>query len=668
MDEIVKNFQIEFDRKMSKVIKIQEDVSFLQADLNSVYTDLKEFFKTSCKQHCKQLKDNSTSKVKKSLSDECDIVKFNIGGTVFSTFRTTISKKILKPSLLKEFYASNLLEHMMKGEIEVTYDEYQTIFIDRSPKYFNYILDYLRTANTNEEFILPKNKIFLQELLREARFYQIIGLKDSIKDLYNQIARSNRQEKHKSEQDSDSEHEVNNGYRKKSIKQVISQDSLSKEKAFFDSVINLDQNAIGQAQKVLKVNSQHIEKQQETVIQSNGSLNTSVYKIEQKVPIVEEKQVTPSPPQSLPQTPIEPPIQSSPQLTSQTPTQLPASSSVQTDRLNEMPSPIPSIPSKIAEEKNIQVNKQEISLESTSERKLSSGSNIPVETLSASILNHNQQNGNLDDSFVSIPKIQSDESQSLTKKGETSSRVRTSESSSVISQGRISIDMSLSQKDSSYTYFKNTTISYMVSSKAIYINFENFTEQIGKLQPIIDDCLDPYETKSSKLCIGQYNEDELYYRCRVLEWNAEKNEARCHFIDFGNTENVCIDTITKMPSHLRRVKPLVLYCKLDDDIEMDSSEYKQLSELANSETRFDIKVKTAELESFYGAKNYDYGPITVELETSLTHVNVNKLTLAQSELWNQVHTLETNPQSAEPIKQNAPDEWDTVKASNDTTK
>jgi hypothetical protein len=382
------------------------------------------------------------------------------------------------------------------------------------------------------------------------------------------------------------------------------------------------------------------------------------------VPIVEEKQAIPSPPQSLPQTPIEPPIQSSPQLTSQTPKQLPASSSGQADRLNEMPSPIPSIPSKVAEEKNIQVNKQEICLENTSERKLSSESNVPIET-SASILNQSHQNGNLDDSFVSIPKIV-DENQSLIKKADTSSRVRTSESSSVISQGIIAIDISLSQKDTTYTYFKNTIISFMVSSKAIYISFENFNEQMGKIQPLVDNCLDPYETKSSKLCIGQYTVDEQYYRCRVLEWNAEKNEARCHFIDFGNTENVCIDTITKMTGQLRRVKPLVLYCKLDPEIEIDSNEYKQLSELVNSETRFDIKVKTSKLEKFYGAKNYDYGPITVELETSLTHVNVNKLTLAQSELWKPLDTLETNTQSAEPIKQNASDEWDTVKAPNST--
>ncbi len=69
-----------------------------------------------------------------------------------------------------------------------------------------------------------------------------------------------------------------------------------------------------------------------------------------------------------------------------------------------MHGPIPSISSKVAEEKNIQVNKQEISLENTNERKFSSESNIPFET-SASILNHSQQNGNLDDSFVKIPKI-----------------------------------------------------------------------------------------------------------------------------------------------------------------------------------------------------------------------------------------------------------------------
>ena len=629
MEEIMKEFHLDLDQKFTRVVRIQNEISSLQNELNSVYNDLREFLKKISK----QTKENSAFKIKKSSSDENDIVKFNVGGTVFSTFKATISKKIPKPSLLKEFYGSNLLENMMNGEIDVTYDENQAIFIDRSSKHFNSILDYLRTANTTEDFNMPKKKSELHELIREARFYQINALKDSAKDLYMNLFRnSNRQEKLKSEQDSDSDIESNSIHQKRSIKKVISQDSFSKEKSCFNSAINLDQNHIGNSQKVMKGN--FVEKQeiiksysieQETFMTINGHGN-SQQKIEQKVPVVEKNKIV-----SVTH--------------SQPPVQLPPSPQVQEEVIKKTPSPIPQVPSKETEPVNIQIKKQETSLETSNEKKESLLSNTPIEA-SNSVSSLVHQNGNLDDNFVSIkvsklenPKILND-SQHLTSKTEPSSIVRTSESSSVISQGKASNDLSQSLKET-YTYFKNCFISYLTSTKAIYISFENFQEQIAKIQPIIDNCLDPYDTKSSKLCIGQYKEDEAFYRCRVLQWSAEKNEATCVFIDFGNTETVSIDTITKMSGHLRRVKPLALYCKLEDEFGIDSNEFKQISELTNSETRFDIKVKTAELESFYGAKNYDYGPITVEIRTSVSNEIVNKTTLGQKHLWQTTHLANT---------------------------
>jgi hypothetical protein len=658
MEELMKDFQLDLDQRLTRVVRIQNEISSLQTELNSVYTDLREFLKKISK----QTKENSAFKIKKSSSDENDIVKFNVGGTVFSTFKATISKKIPKPSLLKEFYGSNLLENMMNGEIDVTYDENQTIFIDRSSKHFNYILDYLRTANTAEDFNMPKKKSELHELIREARFYQINALKDSAKDLYMHLFRnSNRQEKLKSDQDSDSDIESNSIHQKRFIKKVISEDSVSKEKSHFNSAINLDQNHIGNSQKVTKEN--FVEKQeiiksysieQETIMTINKTINGNGHlqqKIEQKVPIVEKNKIA--------------------QVThSQPPVQFPQSPQIQEEVVKKILSPIPQVPSKETEPVNIQIKNQEAFLETFNEKKESLLSNAPIEA-SNSMSSSVHQNGNLDDSFVSIkvskpenPKILND-SQHLTSKTESSSLVRTSESSSVISQGKASNDLSQSLKET-YTYFKNCFISYLTSTKAIYISFENFQEQIAKIQPIIDNCLDPYDTKSSKLCIGQYKEDEAFYRCRVLQWSAEKNEATCVFIDFGNTETVCIDTITKMSGHLRRVKPLALYCKLEDEFEIDSNEFKQISELTNSETRFDIKVKTAELESFYGAKNYDYGPITVEIRTSVSNVIVNKTTLGQKHLWQTTDLA--NTQSSGQIKPNdsaqnkqTNSEWENVK-------
>ena len=173
----------------------------------------------------------------------------------------------------------------------------------------------------------------------------------------------------------------------------------------------------------------------------------------------------------------------------------------------------------------------------------------------------------------------------------------------------------------------------MMSSQTIFIQSATFDEDIARIQPEIDACLDPYDSSTTKLCIGQYTVDDQYYRCRVLDWNEELNEAKCVFIDFGNTEIVSLDTITKMSRTLRKVKPLALYCMLNEQFDVGSSEFEQLVELVNSETRFDVRVRTDELNSFYAAVNYDYGPIMVDLCTSGTNIMVNKVTLGDKGLW-----------------------------------
>jgi hypothetical protein len=43
------------------------------------------------------------------------------------------------------------------------------IFIDRDPKHFDTILNYLRDGSC----VLPDNDLELEELLREANFYQV---------------------------------------------------------------------------------------------------------------------------------------------------------------------------------------------------------------------------------------------------------------------------------------------------------------------------------------------------------------------------------------------------------------------------------------------------------------------------------------------------------------
>ena len=106
-----------------------------------------------------------------------DIVKFNVGGTIFAIFLSTITKKI-KKSNGDGFYEPNLLQGLVSGLTDVKFDENNAIFIDRNPKYFHYILDYLRMANTNATFKYPTNFDDLSELLDEATYYNVVGLKE----------------------------------------------------------------------------------------------------------------------------------------------------------------------------------------------------------------------------------------------------------------------------------------------------------------------------------------------------------------------------------------------------------------------------------------------------------------------------------------------------------
>ena len=126
---------------------------------------------------------------------EGEIVRFNVGGTLFATSRSNITKKILIEDSLPpspankpkdevklenadKYYEPNMLEGLVNGLVEVTLDSSGAIFIDRDPKYFSLVLNYLRVANTNTEFKLGPKFEELDELYEEAEFYNVKALTD----------------------------------------------------------------------------------------------------------------------------------------------------------------------------------------------------------------------------------------------------------------------------------------------------------------------------------------------------------------------------------------------------------------------------------------------------------------------------------------------------------
>ena len=80
----------------------------------------------------------------------------------------------------KEFYEPNLLQLLVSGLCEPRLDKNKAIFIDRDPKYFGYLLNYLRSIdNKNQIFIPPKTSEDIEGLLREAQYYRINGITES---------------------------------------------------------------------------------------------------------------------------------------------------------------------------------------------------------------------------------------------------------------------------------------------------------------------------------------------------------------------------------------------------------------------------------------------------------------------------------------------------------
>lgn len=87
-------------------------------------------------------------------------VKLDVGGIVFKTSKTTLTKY------------DNMLSGMFSGRIPLVKDKDGAIFIDRNGKHFGKILDYLRDGTVP----LPANSMELEELRAEANYYCIAGL------------------------------------------------------------------------------------------------------------------------------------------------------------------------------------------------------------------------------------------------------------------------------------------------------------------------------------------------------------------------------------------------------------------------------------------------------------------------------------------------------------
>lgn len=99
-------------------------------------------------------------------------IMLSVGGTYFETTSTTLRAK----------------DSFFCGLCESNRNPEDIIFIDRDPKHFRYILNYLRGSD-----VLPEDILDLNELIVEADFYSLNDLCDSIKTKLNSYNYANLQ-------------------------------------------------------------------------------------------------------------------------------------------------------------------------------------------------------------------------------------------------------------------------------------------------------------------------------------------------------------------------------------------------------------------------------------------------------------------------------------------
>eukprot|EP00475_Leptophrys_vorax_P029354 TRINITY_DN4300_c0_g1_i3.p3 TRINITY_DN4300_c0_g1~~TRINITY_DN4300_c0_g1_i3.p3 ORF type:complete len:247 (-),score=68.27 TRINITY_DN4300_c0_g1_i3:927-1667(-) len=96
-------------------------------------------------------------------------VALNIGGTIFMTSITT---------LLRD--RKNLFAAMFSGKFPVTQDSSGAYFVDRDPRHFRHILNFLRDGKQYFTHVKLSDEE-ISELMPEARFYQMYDLMYALK-------------------------------------------------------------------------------------------------------------------------------------------------------------------------------------------------------------------------------------------------------------------------------------------------------------------------------------------------------------------------------------------------------------------------------------------------------------------------------------------------------
>jgi hypothetical protein len=120
------------------------------------------------------------------------IIQLNVGGKVFATSITTLLGIVPQSvTMTTTTEQSNYFHGLLNVNTTKLLDKDGNYFIDRDPTYFRYILNQLRDGSVS----LPSERRMLEDILREARFFAVQPLVDSIESTIHELDMEHKKNK-----------------------------------------------------------------------------------------------------------------------------------------------------------------------------------------------------------------------------------------------------------------------------------------------------------------------------------------------------------------------------------------------------------------------------------------------------------------------------------------
>jgi hypothetical protein len=117
-----------------------------------------------------------------STTDDETLVTLNIGGSLFTTVKKTLTQKLYGNQ------PRHKLQNLAEGKGTVLRDSNGNIFVDRNGELFRYILDYLRNQGDLNRCAFPVDReVQLLAVVLEAEYYHLTNIVDFFRGMKSRI-------------------------------------------------------------------------------------------------------------------------------------------------------------------------------------------------------------------------------------------------------------------------------------------------------------------------------------------------------------------------------------------------------------------------------------------------------------------------------------------------